>query len=343
MGFGVMTVSSARQTSSATRRTPLYYFASIGAVLAFIEVYLLVRWVSGPNFKAVPYGPSEPPTWMKIFVNVSEVAFWGVALIVLYRVVVQPWRRERRIGFDGLMVLSAIACSLYDPLNAYFHTWFGYNSYFLNRGTAMTGIPGWQSVGEPASALAWPILFIPPLYAVLFLGITVLCCYFMRKAKSRWPGMNWLGLAAIAFVTVFVMDLLIEGQILMRLGAYEETGWSFSWLDSTYSHNPLRNIVCFSFVFTFAALLRYYKNDRGETLVERGASRVTGGPGKVTGLRFLAVLTATMACLTIGYHIPMAITTLVNPNAAWHDGMVNSSFLNNHECGAGTNRECPKG
>ena len=57
----------------------------------------------------------------------------------------------------------------------------------------------------------------------------------------------------------------------------------------------------------------------------------------------LAVLTATMGCLVIGYHIPIAITTLISPNAAWHDGMVNSSFLNNHMCGAGTTSDCPKG
>lgn len=335
--------TTTRTVSTAGKRTPLHVFAGIGAVLALIEVYLLVRWVTGPNFVSVPYGPSEPPTWMKIFVHLCETVFWVAAAVVIYKVVVQPWRRERRIGFDGLLVISAMLCSVYDPLQSYFHTWFGYNSYYVNRGTAMTEIPGWQTAGEPHSALAWPILFIPPLYAVLFLGIAALCNTLMRRAKSRWPGINFFGLAAIAFATVFVMDLLIEGQVLMRLGAYEETGWSFSWLDSTYSHDPIRNIVAFSFVFTFAALLRYYRNDRGETFVERGASRVGGSPAKVTGLRFLAVLTATMGCLVIGYHIPIAITTLISPNAAWHDGMVSSSFLNNHMCGAGTDRACPKG
>lgn len=338
-----MVTRTDRPAATGTKRTPLHIFAAIGALITLCTAYLLVKWVTGPRFVSVPYGPDEPPTWMKVFVHTCEVVFWIAAVIVIYKVVVQPWRRERRIGFDGLMVLSAMVCSLYDPLQSYFHTWFGYNSYYVNRGNAMAEIPGWQTAGEPSSVLAWPILFIPPLYAVLFLGITALCCTLMRRAKSRWPGIGFFRLAAIAFGTVFVMDLLIEGQILMRFGAYEETGWSFSWLDSYYSHNPLRNILAFSFVFTFASLLRYYKNDRGETIVERGASRIGGSAAKVTGMRGLAVLAATMGCLTIGYHIPIAITTLVIPQAKWHDGMVNSSFLNNHMCGSGTDRECPRG
>jgi hypothetical protein len=326
-----------------TRRAPLHYFAAAGALVALLEVYLLVKWVAGAQFQEVHYGPTEPPGWMKASIHIAEAGFLIVGAIVVYKFVIAPWRREKRIGFDGLLVLSGIACSVFDPASSYLHQWFAYNSYFVNRGTPMTGLPGWQGASDPGSTLAWPMIFLPPLYAALFLGIAALCCAIMRRAKARFPGLNWIGLAAIAFGTVFVLDLIVEGQILMRLGFYEESGWSFSWLDSTYSHNPLRNIVLFSFVFTGAALLRYYKNDRGETLVERGASKVGGSAAKVTAMRFFAVLAATMACLTLGYHIPMTITTVLNPNAEWHPGMTQNSFLNNHVCGVGTTITCPRG
>jgi hypothetical protein len=335
--------SSTKTVSTGTRRSPLQYFATIGAVLALFEVYLLVKWVAGPSFAEVPYGPTEPPTWMKIAVHTAEVVFLVAAVVCFYQLIVRPWRRERRIGFDGLLMLAAVATSVYDPLQSYFHTWMGYNSYFVNRGNPMTVLPGWQTAGEPASAVAWPMLFLPPLYAVLFVGIAAVCCTLMGRAKSRWPGIPVIGLAAIAFLTVVALDLIAEGQILMRLGFYEESGQSIPFLDSYYSHNPLRNIVGFAVIFTAAACLRFYRNDRGETLVERGAHQMGGSPGKVTALRFFAVLTATQACMFFGYHVPVAITTLVDPHAEWHQGMVQSSFLNNHMCGAGSSTNCPAG
>jgi hypothetical protein len=90
-----------------------------------------------------------------------------------------------------------------------------------------------------------------------------------------------------------------------------------------------------------ATCLRYFRNDRGETLVERGAIKLGTSGIKVTILRFFAVLAAMQAILFAGYHAPMAVWTILNPDAAWHPNMVDNSFLNDHICGVGTPRICP--
>ncbi|MHB8695525.1 MAG: spirocyclase AveC family protein [Solirubrobacteraceae bacterium] len=324
------------------RRTqPLYIAAGIGLVLACFEIYLLIAWIAGPNFTEVTPGPSVPPTWMKIAIHTSEVLCVALAAFLVYRFVIRPWRREQRVPFDGLLVLTGLATSVYDPLSCFFHPWFAYNSALLNMGTPMSEVPGWQSFHAPGQQLAWPILFIPPLYTVFFLVIPAVGCGLMRATSRRWPRLPSAGHVAICLVTIFLIDTFTEGTVIMRLGFYEHTGSSFSSLDSYYGHNALRNIIFVTITVTAAVCLRYYRNDRGETIVERGAHRINASPLKKTILRFFAVLTAIQALLFFGFHVPLAISTLISPNTPWHADMRQHSYLNDHLCGYGTPRHCP--
>jgi hypothetical protein len=323
------------------RATPVVVAASVGAVLLCFELYLLLAWIGGPNFQEVSSGPSEPPTWMKIAIRSTEVACVLLAAALIHRFVVRPWRRERRVPFDGLLVLAALGTSLYDPLNSYFHNWFAYNSYFVNYGTAMVEVPGWQSYNQPGEQIAWPIFFIPPLYAAMFLGVVAFGCFLLRWSSARWPQLPTAGQLLICFAAMFVGDAALEGPVVMRLGFYDHTGWSLAFLDSHYGHNALKNIVFVAVCLTATSWLRFHRNDRGETLVERGSSRLGDTGLKANGVRFLAVYAAMQAILFFGYHAPVAIGTQLQPDNPWHENMVENSFLNDHLCGVGTPRDCP--
>jgi Spirocyclase AveC-like len=337
-------VKTAIEAGSRVRRvSALNAAAALGILLACFQAYVLVKWVAGPNFREVTYGPTIPPTWMRVAILTAEVLSTAMVVVLVYRFVVRPWRQERRLPFDGLLVLTALCVSMYDPLSGYFHVWFAYNSYFFNRGTATVGLPGWQSFNEPGAQIAWPIFFIPALYAAMFLGIPVLGCWVMRQVRSRWPHLRNTALVAICFVTIAGIDIGLEGVVVMRLGFYDHTGPSIPLLDSYYSHNALANIVLVAVTITAVTALRFFRNDRGETLVERGSRHFgTTGP-KVTALRFFAVFAAMQACLLLGYHLPMAIWTTISPTTAWHEDMQQNSYLNDHICGVGTPRVCPQG
>jgi len=49
-------------------------WAIVGAVVLAFEAYVLLRWVSGPNFTAVPPGPTPVPTGIKIAGTVVTMA-----------------------------------------------------------------------------------------------------------------------------------------------------------------------------------------------------------------------------------------------------------------------------
>jgi hypothetical protein len=328
---------------SGQRPTVLYAAAAVGAVLVLFETYLIIAWISGPNFQEVTSGPSVPPLWMQVAVRGGEVVGTGIALAMLYRLVLTPWLRERRVPYDGLAALGALAVSVYDPLSAYFHPWFTYNAFFFNRGTPIVEVPGWQSYHAPGEQVLWAPFFFPAVYVVLFVVMAAFGCLVMRRAQARWPHLPGVALVGICFAVMFLFDASLEGPVLMRLGYWEHTGSSVPFLDGYHGHNAIKNMVFAAVIVTAAAALRFFKNDRGETLVERGASQLGSSGAKVTGLRLLAVVAALQVILLLGYHVPVAVSTLISPDNAWHPAMVDNSYLNDHICGYGTPRTCPRG
>jgi hypothetical protein len=315
--------------------------AVLGAVLAVFEICVLVKWATGPEFEPVRIGPTEVPTWMKVAAIAGQAIFVVTAATFLYRLVIRPWRRERRVIFDGLLCIASLLTSVYDASSAYFHNWFTYNSYFLNWGNPATSLPGWQAYSAAGETIAWPILFFPTLYAIVFVALSIVGCWVMRHVHHRWPRLPKPVLMTICFASMIVISIILEGQLFMRLGFYLETGWSFRFLNSTYSHNPVRNILLFAVLFTGLSSLRYFVNDRGQTLVERGAERFPASSSRAIAMRFLAVLAAVQVVIGLGYHLPMALTTLATPDARWDDVVVNNSYLNDQICGVGTPRACP--
>ena len=242
--------------------------AAVGAALAIFELYLLVKWVAGPNFQAVPSGPDQPPTWMKWGINLGgQVVLPILGAVCVYWAVARPWRRERRVSFEGLLVVAAMISSFYDPLSDYFNHWLTYNSYFFNRGTPMSGIPGWESYSAPGAQPAWPFIMLLPVYPLFIYTLGAVGHAVMRRLRARWPECSPAVLVAACLLVFVVVDLFAESFLMLRLGWYNYTG-SFALFESTYSHNPLRNVIFVTVTMTAFSCLRFFRDDRGQTFVE---------------------------------------------------------------------------
>ena len=126
---------------------PIKVWAAAGGAILALQLYVWIRWITGPYFERVPTGPSDPPMYMKVPLMANAVVLWVGLPVALWWFIIRPWRRERRITLDGMLVVSMGLMFFQDPLLNYFNTWCTYNTWLCNRGSWSSDIPGWVSPG----------------------------------------------------------------------------------------------------------------------------------------------------------------------------------------------------
>src|SRR5437870_3688170 len=86
-----------RAPSAVEARTtrPVKFFALLGCAIWAFQVFVLVKWVTGPYFHRVDPGPTPLPSAMKIAIVTYLVLQWIAFFWLAHRWIVKPWRRER--------------------------------------------------------------------------------------------------------------------------------------------------------------------------------------------------------------------------------------------------------
>ncbi|WP_410872907.1 spirocyclase AveC family protein [Nocardia sp. A7] len=316
-------------------------WATVGGLILAFQMYVWIRWITGPNFERVPTGPSDPPTFMKVILTVwTGVILLGLP-IGMYFFIIRPWLRERRITLDGMLFVACGLMFFQDPLLNYFNTWSTYNTWMFNMGSWVQDVPGWQSYGEPGAMMAEPILMNAPGYSYGVLLCTILGCWVMRKTKQRFPNISTMGLIGVLLVWTFFFDLIIEGLFLMPMGLFTYPGALQAWSINagTYYQWPLYEGLMWGGVQAGLCSLRYFTDDRGRTMVERGLDQIQGGFVRQQFTRFLAIFAAVSTFFFVGYNLPAQFFALhTDP---WPEDIQKRSYFNMGICGEGTDRLCP--
>jgi hypothetical protein len=85
---------------------PVKAWALVGALILTFQAYVMVKWLTGPYTQPVDPGPDTPPMAMKIAIVSYLIIQWIMFVVIGYRVLVRPWRREHRVTFDGLLFFA---------------------------------------------------------------------------------------------------------------------------------------------------------------------------------------------------------------------------------------------
>jgi len=320
---------------------PVRIWAALGGAILLFQLYVWISWLTGPNFERVPTGPSDPPTLMKTILITWTVVILAGLPVGIYFFIVRPWRRERRITLDGMLLVSCGLLFFQDPLLNYFNTWSTYNTWMFNRGAWTLDVPGWRSFGAPGHMMAEPLLMNGPGYSYGVLLCTILGCWVMRRVKARWPGIGNAGLIGVLIAWSFFFDLVIEGLFLMPMGLFTYPGAirSLSLNAGTYYQWPIYEGVMWGGVQAGLCALRYFTDDRGRSFVERGLDRIQGGFVRQQGLRFLAIFAACSTFFFVFYNIPAQWFAMhTDP---WPADIQKRSYFLMGVCGDGTGRLCP--
>jgi Spirocyclase AveC-like len=339
---GRPTAFGARAPAPAERAPgppPVKIWAFFGAIaLAFI-LFVWIKWVTGPYFKAVAHGPDVPPGWMRAFLHSYQVFGAVVLLSIWYWVAWRPRQRDGAWSSDGLLVLALPFTWFQDPLSNWFGPWYTVNSYTWNLGSWTNEIPGWMWPGEPRHVIAEPPLFNGCFYVYAIFGFSVAACWAMRKASNRRPQWGPLRLLAVSYAVTFMLDVILEGFVWMPLGIYTYPGAPGPALfPNSYHKFPLLEPTLMGLLITMVAALRYFKDDNGNTRVERGIEKIHGKT-KQTTARYLAMIAATQLALMLGFNAPAIVFT--SHPTQWPKATLERSYFTDFLCGQGTDRACP--
>jgi Spirocyclase AveC-like len=321
------------QVQPSSKRVRIW--ACIGAAVLALQLYVWFRWVTGPYFVRIEPGPTPVPTAMKTVLTVWTAGIVLIFPIGIYWFIVRPWIRERRITLDGMLVGAMGLMFFQDPLLNFFNTWCTYNTWMWNRGAWTSHIPGWFSPEEPGKQVSEPLLMNAPGYAVGVLLCTIVGCAVMRKVKARWPGISNLGLIGVIFVYAIVFDVVMEG-LLLRIGLYVYPGsiQSLTIFAGHYYQYPLYEALMWGGAQAAFCCLRYFTDDRGRTVVERGLDNVKGGVVKQQFIRFLSIFGAVSAIFFCFYNIPVQFFAMhADP---WPADVQERSYFTSNICGEGS-------
>ena len=300
--------------AGALRRRPaVVWWAAAGVLFLAIQGFAYGSWIFGGNLTPVDPGPTPVPGYMRFFATFWHVIGPPIFVLMIYRLLVRPWRRERRLTVDGMIFIGILSLYWQDLLADYFSNWIVYNAGIMNRGAWFAGLPFWQA--PSGYRHVEPFLAVVPMYAYGMFGAAVVVSAGMRRAKRRWPQLNAAGLLAIAFLCALAVDIVIEPLCWVPLGLYIYPGAirAVSIFPNTYHQFPVYEAVLASFLFAGWGAIRYFVNDRGETLAERGINQLKVKGKTRTTVRLLAVIGILNVLEIVVYNAPIAVI------AKWSD------------------------
>jgi hypothetical protein len=309
---------------------PVQAWAVVGGACLVFEAYILGSWLLSGRVKPTPTRPSPVPTWMEWTIHGYEVLGIGIGGAFIYSYLVKPWRREGHITLDGLLTLVFLSMYWQDLLLNYFKPWVIYNSAAINIGSWFGNVPGWN--WPNGNRMVEPFLWVFPVYAYIMLGLPILGCYVMRRARDHWTRLGRLSLAGLCFVVFVAIDLILEPG-MMRLGLFQYGGGirSLTIFYGHYYQFPLYEAFWFPFVLTIWASIRFNLNDNGHTLAESGIDQIRIGGKQRTTLRFLALAGLFNATFLVCYEAPLAVIQI--KSSVWPQDIQRRSYLTDDICG----------
>lgn len=114
--------------------TPVKWWAVLGGGCVALIVYMWTRWIVDGHARAVP-GRDGIPSWMMVSLRVLELIVIGFLVAALWFFAVKPWRRERRVTLDMLLIGAwLLVYMLQDPWENFTSITYSYNAGFFNLG-----------------------------------------------------------------------------------------------------------------------------------------------------------------------------------------------------------------
>jgi hypothetical protein len=283
--------------------------AGLWAVLGLIAIAIAgqawIRWVLSPTqFSPAPlHNADHYASGRLIALRVTEALSAIVFVWLAWKTIVEPLRRDRRLGIDGKIALGCLlGCVTDGVLNLYKYI-FAWNAHSINLGSWSSFLPLHSSSSDPryAEALIWGV----PMYVYFCIGVAIAGCAVIGRLRRGYPAISDVAALSVVYVLACVFDFVVENAIIRSTQAYAFARTPASvtlWAGSGYQF-PIYEMLFVAALGTIFTAVRLSAIDAtdGVSTVERGFERFR--PRLQAPVRMIAVIGFSMTTLLVVYHL----------------------------------------
>lgn len=297
-----------RRAALQHRPAGIVVWAAIGMVTIAVIVVGIARWLVSDDFVATPTGSDIYPYLIELrIVELISVLF---LLYFFVTCIFVPLRRDKRLPFDGKLLIGCLAVHFVDPLFNYFSPSFLQNAYSLNRGSWANFIPGFASPSGDAGYVEG-ILWAAALYGLFGVAAAQGGGWVLAKLRTRWPQRNNVLHYLCLFLLICVLDLIVENYFVRREIYIFWGAWSpFTlWAGEVYQF-PLYETLLASLYALGFVYLRDTRDDQGLSFVERGIDRLYVSARVRSWMSFCAITAFSLVWAIVSYFGPFIYTSM---------------------------------
>jgi hypothetical protein len=292
-------------------------WAGVGVVWSLVAAVTLAGWVTGDDFGAPEVrGPDEMAPGRLVGLRIVEVVSTGVLLLAFHHLAWKPWRRERRVSLDALLLIGGLTGFVMDCWLNTQSFLFAFNANSVNLGAWSSSLPLHDDSvpSHYAESLLWGL----PMYIYFCAALGYVGTLGARALRRRHPGLSTQAILAILFVGDLTFDFVVENVIIRTSEAYSfvQTSGPLTLWDGEQHQFPLYEsflVACVSMCFTYARWSADWDPD-GLSIIERGTLDL---PRRLQlPVRALAAIGFCAAVLMIFYHLPFNWISLTGDSFA---------------------------
>jgi hypothetical protein len=308
----------------------------VGALLVGVIVTGWTRWILSPDFRPTSTGSDRFTGWQPIAAQSIQYLLFLSALGVVWRRLIRPVIRERRLSFDGMLVISGCLAWFYEPMGAMFNVALVYNAHLPNMGSWAQFIPFWHT--PHVRSLVTPPLFDFGAYVWFVAGFAFLAGSALDRIRARFPEVTVPALLAGLFVSCALLDVGFETLIVRsELYAYPASAPAVTlWGGGPYQL-PLVSVFGVAALLTGLTAFRSFGR-WGRSFPDRGADEPSGRAKASPFVGTLAVIGFTHLWMLATWFVPFNIAAQAAGSAPRLP-----SYMRDGVCGPGTGRACPTG
>jgi hypothetical protein len=286
-----------RTDAAPERWRATHYWALFAAFMLVMQVWTWIGWALGGPYSITEFKTPGSVNWWAA--RAYEVGF-GILFFCLLVWVVRRCLQARSLLFDAKLMIAGVSLIWLDAWTNIAAPIWMYSSNFVNLNNPLAGFP--LPVNPDMGRLPFPLLLHSFVYPTANLCAAIIVCALMRKLLQLWPR---LSTAQLIFLCVFigiVFDIAFElPMFLLGLWAFPGTP-DFLALFADHGHKfPIWEMVPAGIAFATFGALRFFKDDKGREVTERGLDRMPPWRRNlVSTLALMGVLHAVwLGCTTV--------------------------------------------